>query len=237
MSKTSTATQAKRQAQIGLLLAGFLFAVSAGHGAAVASDPAQRDTTGATFVAHRDHGRLVIDRAAGLATAELVAVGSPPWVRKPFVLRAGAATVATLHRTGSRAVDVRDGSSSEGPISGRVEPSWENGAIRLSLRSADGQAFEIGVFERLSGGGAPERLSRLAETILDVRGSYQGTIVDAAGKSRGWLRLRVGQYGERTFEGSFPEPIGPGLAAAAALVLDTEVDWIEDHSLDVYRGT
>ena len=26
-------------------------------------------------------------------------------------------------------------------------------------------------------------------------------------------------------------------AAAAILALDTEIDWIEDHSLDVYRGS
>jgi hypothetical protein len=33
-----------------------------------------------------------------------------------------------------------------------------------------------------------------------------------------------------------PEAVAPGLAAAAALALDTEIDWIESHSLDAYRG-
>lgn len=55
----------------------------------------------------------------------------------------------------------------------------------------------------------------------------------------GWLRIRVNPSGTpvRSYEGPLPTLVTPGLAAAATVALDTEVDWIEDHSLDVYRGS
>ena len=41
----------------------------------------------------------------------------------------------------------------------------------------------------------------------------------------------------RSYEGILPNVVTPGLAAAATLALDTEIDWIENHSLDAYRAT
>jgi hypothetical protein len=82
-------------------------------------------------------------------------------------------------------------------------------------------------------------LSRLAETILDVGGMYQAVLRDPDGTSLGWLRVRVNPSGTpvRSYEGFLPALVTPGLAAAATWALDVEVDWIENHSLDVYRGS
>ena len=33
-----------------------------------------------------------------------------------------------------------------------------------------------------------------------------------------------------------PPTVDPALSAAAAVALDAEIDWIEAHALDVYRG-
>jgi hypothetical protein len=41
----------------------------------------------------------------------------------------------------------------------------------------------------------------------------------------------------RLYDGLLPAAVGPGLAAAAAVALGSELDWIEDHALDVYRGS
>src|SRR2546422_5589549 len=37
-------------------------------------------------------------------------------------------------------------------------------------------------------------------------------------------------------EGVVPAAVDPALSAAAAVALDAEIDWIEAHALDVYRG-
>jgi len=225
--------RAQRHSRKGLLLAGLIF------GSAAAGSPARhlcRDTE-VTFAAHHEHARLVIDRMRGVEAAELIA---PGWFRSPGTpldLRAGGGTVATLRLIGPGAVEVRARDRGEAPASGRVEPSWENGAIRLSLRTADGQTFETGFFERVSAGAAPGRLSRVAESILDV--TYQAVLRDPGGTSVGWMRVEVDPSGTpgRSYEGVLPTVVTLELAAAATLALDTEIDWIEDHSLDVYRGS
>ena len=222
-------------ARKGLLLAGLIF------GSAAAGSPPQhvsRDPEG-TFAAHREHARLVIDHVRGVEAAELVAPGWLRWPAAPLDLRAGGRTLAALRPIGPGAVDVWAAARGEGPTSARVEPSWENGAIRLTLRTADGQTFATGFFERVSAGGAPGRLSRVADSILDVRGTYQAVLRDPGGTSVGWLRVQIDPSGTpgRSYEGTLPNVVTPGLAAAATLALDSEIDWIEDHSLDVHRGT
>ena len=74
--------------------------------------------------------------------------------------------------------------------------------------------------------------------MIDVRGTYQAALRDAKGAPVGWLRVRVGPYlpAPRIFEGVVPAAVDPALSAAAAVALDAEIDWIEAHALDVYRG-
>jgi len=33
-----------------------------------------------------------------------------------------------------------------------------------------------------------------------------------------------------------PAAVDPAVSAAAAVALDAEIDWIEAHALDIYRG-
>jgi len=190
-----------------------------------------------TFAAHDEHARLAIDRVQREGAGEIVA---PGWLRPPgapLELRAGGRRLAALRPIGPGAVQVQTTGGGQPRAIGDVEPRWENGAIRLVLRAADGERFETGLFERVSAAGAPEHLSRAAETILDVRGTYRAILSDPRGTPVGWLRVEVDSWGARSHAGALPEAVTPGLAAAAALALDSEIDWIETHSLDVYRGS
>lgn len=218
-----------------LLLAGLLVARAA---VGQLSEP-MLGSTEATLVAHPEHGRLVIDRLRGLGPAEVVAPGWPHWPGRPFELQAGGRSVAVLRAIGPGEVQVDERNGHGARVAGRVEPRWEDGAIRLTLRTPDGQAFETGFFDHPSASGSPEHLSRsTADTILDVRGTYRAVLRDPSGRPVGWLSIRVDPSGTpvRSYEGALPDVITPGLAAATALALDTEVDWIETHAADVYRG-
>jgi hypothetical protein len=45
------------------------------------------------------------------------------------------------------------------------------------------------------------------------------------------------QSAPEMYEGILPPGIDEGLAAASAAALGEEIDWIENHTYDVYRGT
>jgi hypothetical protein len=199
----------------------------------VSVDPA------ATFAAHKEHGGLGIDRLAPGRTGRLRAAG---WVRLPgspsLALESEGHTLADFWLSGD-AVVTRRGPSETAPLVGTVTPSWEDGAVRLTIQPADGAAFRTDPFLRQETGGGTDRLTRVAETVIDVRGSYEAQLRDAGGRALGWLRVRIGPYlpAPRIYEAVTPPPLPPELAVAAAAALDAEVDWIEDHALNVYRGT
>src|SRR6185436_18193648 len=94
------------------------------------------------------------------------------------------------------------------------------------------------VFQRQGVGGGPPVLTRTAQTILDVRGRYRAALRDGKGGEVGWLRVKVTPYAEslRIYDAVLPAEVSPGFAAAAAVALNSEIDWIESHTLDVYRG-
>ena len=192
----------------------------------------------ATFAAHQEHRGLVIDRMAGGRTGM---VRPPSWLRLPggptFVLDAEGERIAALWLSGERVV-VRRTSSDTSPVVAEITPSWEDGAIRLTLQAAGGPPFRTDVFARAGPGIGPDRLTRIAQTVLDVRGKYETTVRDAGGVRVGSLRVRIGPYlpSPRIFDGVLPESLSPELAVAAAAALDAEIDWIEDHVLNVYRG-
>jgi hypothetical protein len=138
--------------------------------------------------------------------------------------------VATLRRFGDGAVEGRAGSGGDAPTN-RVEPSWDDGAIHLILLTSAGSPLETGFFERVGAGATAGRLKRAANSIIDMRGTYQAVLRDPGDTSVGWLRATVdpSDTPERSHEGVFPSGVAPELAAAATLALDSEIDWIEDH--------
>ena len=64
------------------------------------------------------------------------------------------------------------------------------------------------------------------------------TTVGLSAGEAGWLRVRVTPYAEspRIYDGVLPHDLAPGVAAAFAVALSSEIDWIESHALDVNRG-
>ena len=215
---------------IGALVAGCL-SITAPASEVPSPMPSRVETT---FAAHREHGGLVIDHVRGAGNADVVVCESWSGTR-PHVEADGKMLMLALRPLGPGEVDVRARCCTEAPTTGRVEPRWEDNAIRLALRT-DALSLETGLFERVDSG-RPGRLSRAVEMAISLRGTYEALLRDADGKSVGWLRVQVERCGARRYEGVFPEAVAPGLAAATALALDTELDWIEAHSLDAYSGS
>src|SRR5437899_7462808 len=133
-----------------------------------------------TFAAHDEHGRVVVDRLPGDGTA----VATPPgWLRRPggatFVLRRDGETISALWLGAPGDVEVRASPSRRAPLLGTIEASRDDGAVRLSLRPASGAVLRTDVFARTSPGGGPPVLTRAAQTVLDVRGTYRAEVRDA----------------------------------------------------------
>ena len=214
-------------------------AVIGGAACAVLRQPVSVDPA-ASFAAHLDHGGLTVDRLERGRSGNLRA---PSWLRLPgaptFVLEdAERQRVAALWRSGSE-VTVRPTVSEDAPVTGRVRPGWDEGAIRLVLEPSNGDALHTDVFARQGTGMGPSTLTRAAETVIDVRGVYEAPVRDGKGASVGWLRVRVSPYqtAPRIYEAALPTSVPPALAAASAAALDAEIDWIESHATNVYRGS
>src|SRR5262249_10740393 len=80
-------------------------------------------------------------------------------------------------------------------------------------------------------------LSRNVQTNLDLRGVYRATIFDGGDAPVGWFEVRApSPDAPRVFQGRLPQmPFTAGPALVVALA--SELDWIEAHTIDVYRGT
>jgi hypothetical protein len=189
----------------------------------------------ATFGAHRVSTGLDVDRLERGQTATLRPAS---WLRlagePTYALTAEGHRIAAFWLDGSQVI-VRREASRGSPLIGRIDPSWEMNAIR----PADGPSFQTDPFIRQQTGGGPDRLSRIAQTVLDVRGKYEAVLRDEKGAAVGNLRVRITPYQEaaRVYESVLPPAIPPALAVAAAAALDAEIDWIEDHAVNVYRGS
>lgn len=193
---------------------------------------------GVNFAAHVEHDKIVLDRVPGGQDGEVKAArrfqltGSPA-----FLVVTNGKTVAEIALTAPATVELRRTEGGGTPARGGIEPSWEDNSVRLTLRTS-GDTFRSDLFGRSGGGTGPEVLSRRAQTIIDVRGTYRAVLRDAKGSDVGWLRVKVSPYAEspRIYDGVVPAEVGPALAAATALALNSEIDWIEAHTIDVYRG-
>ena len=199
----------------------------------VAIDPA------ANFGAHVVHGGIEIDRLPGGGTGRVTA---PAWFQRPgapaLAVESQNDRLAALWVSADRVV-VRRGLSETTPTVGDVTKSWEDGAVRLALRPSEGPALRSDLLRRMQSTGGPDVLSRNAQTVIDVRGSYEAPVRAANGAAVGWVRVRIGPYqpAARIYEASFPTTVPPALAAAVAVALDGEIDWIEAQTLNVYKGT
>jgi hypothetical protein len=193
----------------------------------------------ATFAAHQEHAGLAIDRfergrSGRLGPAAVLRLPGTP----TFVLEVEGEKVAFVWLAGSEAV-VRRTPADTSPLVGTVTPGWDENAIRLTLRPADGTALKTDVFAHKSSGAGPEALARTAQTVLDVRGTWEASVRDSKGAAVGWMRVRIGPYlpAPRIFEAMLPSGLPPELVTAAAAALGAEIDWIEDHAQNVYRGS
>src|SRR5437763_10194479 len=186
------------------------------------------------FAAHIEHDRIVVDR---LPDGNRGVVEAPGWFRwggaPTFVLTRDGQTVAGLWLTAPATVRVRGGRSPMSPIVTDVDPSWDDNAISLTLRPAGGALLRTSTFERTVTGGGPPVLSRIAQTSVDVRGTYRAVVRNAQGGEVGWLRVKISPYQEspRIYDGVLPSDVAPGTAAAIAVALCSEIDWIENHTL------
>ena len=187
------------------------------------------------FAAHVQHDRIALDRAPGGKRGRIEAPGFHLGAPR-FVVSLDGEPVAEVFLTAPAAAEVRQ-KGAPAPIAS-VEPGWDDNAIRLTLHAADGSVLKGDVFARTVTGGGPSVLTRIAQSTLDVRGTYRAPLRDAKGHEVGWLRVKVSPYADaaRIYDGELPPAVGADLAAAIAVALDSEVDWIENHTLDVYHG-
>ena len=185
----------------------------------------------ATFAAHSVHGGLTIDRIQGATSGRIVG-GS----FGRFVAYADDAPIAVLRVTDLATVVARTTNDANAPPDVTVLPSWTADGIRLTVTSSAG-TLHTGQFVRTDGRAGMPTLARTGQTNLDVRGTFRADVMDAGGTPRGWFTVYVpGPDTPRMFVGALADsPIAIGPAMALALV--SELDWIDDHTIDVYRGT
>src|SRR5262249_30699417 len=143
---------------------------------------------GSTFAVHAVHGGFVVDRIQNGKTGQngetgkLEAEGGWSAFTNPeFDLHLDGAG-GERRLVGIGPVVVHRGASDEAPVSGRVEPNWEDQAIRLTLRPANGQPLVSDVFTRIDSVGETEELTRGAQDSLDLRGTYQAALRDPEGR-------------------------------------------------------
>ena len=215
----------KRLALVALLLGAAACVRSAGR-------PVDAEVT---FATRPEHGGFTIDRLHDGATGVLTPRG---WFRMPdaptFVLRSDGEDRAALWLVGRSRVLVRSERSTIAPRTGEVLSTWDDGAIRLDLWSRDGSTLRTDTFVRDGDGSRPATLGRAAGARTDLRGTYRATVRDGQGAAVGWIRVRIGRDGDaaRAYDARLPAGVEDGLAAAAAVALDREIGWIEEHVAD-----
>jgi hypothetical protein len=191
------------------------------------------------FAAHEGHRGLVVDRAPGGDPAVLVTPGKLPFSSGPdYLLQDDGKTIAALWVKDPAHVTVRASADHSTPVIGRVQAHWIGGAINLTLDPANGPELHTGVFKRIDGPEYPKTLSSQATTVLDVRGMYEAELRDPSGAPVGWLRVRISPYmaASRIYDGDLPPSVQEPLATAAVALIDSDVDYIQGHTTDVYLG-
>ncbi len=193
---------------------------------------------GANFAAHQVSGGLSIDRWPSGGTGTVRPAG---WIRARndphFVVRVNEVSVLALWLEAPADVVARGTASDSAPVVESVEPAWEEGALRLTIRPVRGRPLSTTTFRRVGTGGGFGALTRNALTTLDTRGTFRADVLDPAHRPVGWLQVRVDDPVQpRLFQGALPPDLPSG-GTAEVVALDSEIDWIMDRVIDVYRGT
>ena len=199
---------------------------------ALATDPT------VAFSAHVEHQGLVIDQAPNGEPAVLVPSGSLFSSGPNFLLQSGGKTLAAFWMDNSGHAIVRRTAEPSSPLIGRVDATWRQGAIQLTLTPADGAALKLGRFHRVDSPRSTSILGVGDTTVLDLRGLYLAQLRDAQGADTGWLRVRISPYQEarRIYEGNLPASVPEPLAAAAVAMVNSDISYIRSHAVDVYLG-
>lgn len=189
----------------------------------------------ATFAAYRTHDGLAIARAEGGLTGTIDAAG---WsdLAPAYRVALGGNVVGELRVPSPGRIEVR--APGTGAVVGEVQPSWDDGAIRLAIRPTGGDLLRTRTFRAAETTSGLSILTRNAQSSLDLRGTYRSDLRDAGDHVVGWLQVRVWEpSGRRVYEAVFPAGFPVADAAAAALALDSEIDWIKRYVLDAIRGS
>jgi len=214
---------------------GLLIGLIAGPGCALIW-PAEPLDPALTFAAHVASRGLVVDKMDG-GQPGVLEPSSTPYAGPQLVLRSGERTTATFWLSGADII-VRPPDSGA-PVLGRVDACWDERAIRLTLRIESDGTFSTSVFKRIAGGAGPAALGQAAESLLDLRGTYQADVVDDAGASAGWLRVRFAHSWitpHRVYEGVLPAALNGPLAVAAVARLDAELTAVSSAAMNPYTG-
>jgi len=193
---------------------------------------------GVTFAAHQERVLVIVDKAPPGGGEEIAPVGG---FRGPgsagYTLGTGGRPSTWFWVTAPATVDARPSTDAATAPSARVVPAWQDNAVRFALQTSDGQTLQSDTFQR-EGTGASSTLSRDVRSAIDLRGTFRADLHDQGGRTVGWLRVRIGPYNDasRIFDAVLPAEAPPALAAAFVVALGSELDWIEGHSQDVYRG-
>lgn len=189
----------------------------------------------ATFAAYRTHDGLAIARAEGGSTGTIDAAGWSGFA-PAYHVELGGQRIAELRVPSPGQVEIR--ASGTGAVAGEVQPSWNDGAIRLAIRPAGGDALRTRSFRAVETTSGLSLLTRNAQSSLDLRGTYRSDLRDAGDRIVGWLQVRVWEpSGRRVYEAVFPQGFPVADAAAAAVALDSELDWIKRYVFDATRGS
>jgi hypothetical protein len=203
--------------------------------AAMGLSPPEIDSQ-ATFAAYRTNEGLTIARIEGGKTGTIDAAGWSGLVPTYHVVVAGQ-SVGELHVPSTAQVEVRATAPPDRPLHGEIQPSWDDGAIRLTMRPGTGDILRTRTFHRVGTTAGLSLLTRNMITQLDMRGTYRSDLRGPGDAVVGWLQVHFWEpSGQRVYEAVFPPGFPAADAAAAAIALESEVDWIRRYAIDTSRG-
>lgn len=188
-----------------------------------------------TFAAHAASRGLVIDKMEG--GGEGLVKPSTSTTGPQLVLYSEDTPTATLWIQGADIV-VGPAPPATTPPLGQVGAEWDERAIRLTFKPEGDGNFSTSTFKRIAGGKGPEELGRPVVSLLDLRGTYQADVLDADGKSAGWIRVRFAHSwsAHRIYDAVLPAALNGPLAVAAAARLDAELNAVSRPATDPYIG-
>jgi len=191
-----------------------------------------------TFAAHSDSGGLVIDKMEGGQQGRLVRSAIGPFQRGPQLLLETATGPAAALWVEDPSIVVRQAGDPSAPPVGRVDTTWDGGAIQLALIAEGDGTYRTSAFARTDGGAVPPALGQPANLTVEIRGEYVAVVWDEQGTQAGWLRVRTGvDWGSMSrYEGVLPAPVNGPVAVAAVARLEREINAMRYQAVDPHIG-